>query len=357
MLLAGATAWAQERQAFPLRYQLWWDEGSFWITGMLKKTEPGSAKVPPLPNAQFFAHKFVDGERLFMLVKEGEKFVLYADTDGDNDLTDERPFQLRQRGSAQVFGPIPMRFRVNGNTLLRHLGVRLFLRNDEISLDLLVSCCWRGTMIWRGKPTPVMVIDRNCNGAIDSSDTLWIGEEGQIEWLSATGQIGISGQFWRYRVAPTGEELVMEPISVPTATVRFQGEYLRLFVENESGKWMLEGQGGQMIAPIGEFLLMGVELSRKDERGRLWKLQADATGPAAPKITISPSGTNVDVEPLKVSVIYNPVERDLEFSLEIKTANGMSIGGLWVNEQLPPEPRLQLVANGRVIDEPQFHYG
>lgn len=359
ILLSGATAWAQERQVVPLCYELWWDPHSFVLIGLRQLPAlPEVVKVPSLPNAQFFTHKFVDGERVFILAKEGDEFILYADTDGDNDLTDERPFRLGRRGHESVFGPIPMRFRVNGKTVLRHIGVRLFLFPGAAPLYLLISCLWRGTVLLGDKPTPVAVMDANGDGIIDSDDHLFFGKE--QEWrfpLPTVGHIAINGQFWRYRVAPTGEELVMEPVSVPRATVRFQGERLELIVENKSGRWMLEGQGGQLIAPIGEFQLMRVQLFRKDKQGRLWRLVANAFGPAAPQITFSPSGTTLNIEPLKVGLIYNRNGQELEFSLEVKTANGMAVGDLSVDDKRPPEPRLRLVAGGRVVDEPQFHYG
>jgi hypothetical protein len=82
----------------------------------------------------FFSWKFADGERLFVLAKEGKGFVLYVDTDGDNDLTDEQPFRcsgrsIRWQGwrpyfSRQVrFGPIPIRLRFNDQTITRRFGV------------------------------------------------------------------------------------------------------------------------------------------------------------------------------------------------------------------------------------------
>lgn len=358
VLLSGLTVWAQERQVVPLRYELWWDERSFWAVGRLESTAPGDAKVLTLTEPHFFTGKFADGERLFALVKEDGEFVLYVDTDGDKDLTDERSFRFRQRGWNRVFGPIPMRFRVNGKTVLRHLGITVDLdRNGQPMPEFVISCRWRGTVLWDGKPIPITVVDIDCDGAIGEDDQLIWGEGQEERDLPAVGRIGINGRFVRYRVAPTGEELVIEPMQVPTATVRFQGERLRLMMDGEGGNWMLEGQNGQLLAPIGEFRLMGLELSRKDKQGRLWALRANAFGPAAPKLAISGSGATLTVEPLQISLHYDRKGAEMEFSLDIKTANGMSVSDIMVGEQRPPEPRLKLTANGRVIAEPQFHYG
>jgi len=358
LLLASCTAWAQERQVVPLRYELWWDERRFWGIGM-KETTPGSVKLPKLTEPIFFVNPFTDDNRLFALAKENGEFVLYADTNGNNDLTDERPFRLRQRGWRRVFGPIPMRYRINDKTVIRHIGAEVtVLEGGKVYFSLLVASRWHGTMVWDGKPVSVAVIDQNCDGMIGEDDTLVWDEKGEERHLPTKGQVGINGRFFRYQVAPTGEELVIEPIQVRTAKVKFQGERLILNVEDKSGRWRLEGQKGELIAPVGDFLLVGIEISRKDEQGRVWRLMANAFGPAAPKFAIPKNGATLNFEPLKVNLIYDRKGDEFEFSLDIKTANGMSLRGLTVNHRMPPEPRLRLMTlDGRVVAEPQFHYG
>ena len=84
-------ALGEERQVVPLRCELWELRGEYLDFNRLerKPTAPSDAKLPPLKEPLFFSWKFADGERLFVLAKEGKSFVLYVDTDGDNDLTDE----------------------------------------------------------------------------------------------------------------------------------------------------------------------------------------------------------------------------------------------------------------------------
>jgi len=358
LLLASCTAWAQERQVVPLRYELWWDERSFWGVGA-KETAPGDVKLPKLTEPIFFVNPAADDKRLFALAKENGEFVLYADTNGNNDLTDERPFRLRQRGWRRVFGPIPMRYRINGKTVIRHIGAEVIVLGDgRVYFSLLVASRWHGTLVWDGKSVSVAVIDRNCDGMIGEDDTLVWDEKGEKRHLPTKGQVGINGRFFRYQVAPTGEELVVEPIQVRTAKVKFQGERLILNVEDKSGQWRLEGQKGELIAPVGDFLLVGMEISRGDEQGRIWNLMASAFGPAAPKFAIPETGANLNFEPLQVSLIYDRRGDEFEFSLDIKTANGMSLRGLTVDYMMPPEPKLRLISlDGKVVAEPQFHYG
>jgi hypothetical protein len=359
-LLASCAAWAQERQVVPLRYELWWDERRFWSIGLeQKQTPPKDVKLPQLTKPVFFVWRFADDKCLFALVKEDGEFVLYADTNCNNDLTDERPFRLRQRGGRCVFGPIPMRYRINGKPVIRHIGAEVRTLGDgRVFLYLLVASRWHGTLMWDGKPVSVVVIDSDCNGIINWEDTLILDEGGEERYLSTEGQVGINGRFFRYQVAPTGEELVIEPVQVRTAIVKFQGERLTLNVANESGRWRLEGQNGELIAPVGDFFLVGIEISRKDEQGRIWRLRARAFGPAAPKFAIPETGATLNFEPLQVSIVYDRKGDEFEFSLDIKTANGMSLSGLTVDRRLPPEPRLRLTAlGGKVVAEPQFHYG
>jgi hypothetical protein len=358
LLLASCEAWAQERQVVPLRYELWWDEGRFSLIGM-KQTAPGDVKLPKLVEPLFFVNPFSDDKRLFALAKEGGEFVLYADTNGNNDLTDERPFRLQQIGGRRVFGPIPMRYQINGKTVIRHIGAEVTtLEDGRVFLLLFVASRWHGAFMWDGKPVSISVIDVTCDGRIGEGDSLIWDEGGEKRHLPAEGQVGINGRFFRYQVAPTGEELVIEPIQVRTAIVKFQGERLTLNIEDKSGHWQLEGQNGELIAPVGNFLLVGLEISRKDKQGRIWRLMANAFGPASPKLTIPETGAVLNFEPLQVSLVYDRKGDEFEFSLDIKTANGMSLNGLTVDRRLPPEPRLRLTAlGGKVVAEPQFHYG
>ncbi len=96
-----------------------------------------------------------------------------------------------------------------------------------------------------------------------------------------------------------------------------------------------------------------------DQQGRVWHLSANASGPAAPKLVIPKEGATLpSFEPLQISLLTNKTDEGWEFSLELRTANGMVVRGLRVNEFLPPEPKLRLAtADGKVVDEPQFHFG
>lgn len=352
-------AWSQERQVVPLQYELWWDERVFHGWG-LERTSPGDVKLPSLNNPIFFSHKIGDTERIFAIAKQDGEFILFADTNGNNDLTDERPFSLRQRGYRRVFGPIPMRIQINGRTLIRYIGAEVIaLPNGEIDFRLLAASVWKGKVSWNDKTMPVTIIDANADGLVNQFDLLFVGEEFERRNLPVSGKIGIDGQFFRFHVPPTGEHLVFEPVQVKSAILKFQGEEILLTLEGNDGQWILEGCNGQVVAPVGEFRLMNVTLFRKDEQGRKWQFSAHAFGPAAPKLSIPEAGTTLNFEPMKVSFVWNRKGDELEFSLDIKTENGMSLRNLSFDGfQRPPEPKLRLAApNGKIVAEPQFHYG
>ncbi|MGQ9463830.1 MAG: hypothetical protein ACUVTP_12325 [Candidatus Fervidibacter sp.] len=362
--LGGVLKGQQGQIGVPLRYQLQWDDRNLpfsFYGGLLKPMAPGDAKLPPLSDLQpkFLKGKFVDGERLFVIAKQGDEWLLYADTNGDNDLTDKRPFRGYIDGWYRHFGPTPMRFRVNGKTVLHHIGISQLLESTgAVEFYARQASCRTGNLMWEGKPVTVTVKDSDFDGAITPKDRiLWDDGQEQL-WLPAVGRIGKDGRFFRYEVVPTGERLVIEPLSLPSAPVRYEGDVLKLGLEGEGGEWLMEGKDGQLIAPVGEFRLHEMLLTRRDRQGRLWQLLAFAFGPAAPKLTISPSGTTLNVEPLEISVLAHRKGNEFEFSLEIKTTNEMRVNRLLVDNQRPPEPKLRLAApNGKVIAEPQFHYG
>lgn len=358
MLTICSVTWAQERQIVPLRYELWWDERSSWFVGK-EWTAPGDVKLPSLTNPKFFKSKFGDSERVFAVAEENGEMILLVDTDGDNDLTDERVFRLRQRGYNRVFGPIPMKIRVNGRIVVRHIGVEIErIGSGESTPSLIVASRWKGTVQWNGKPVPVTVLDANADGLVNEYDFLIWGDESEGRRLPVSGRLGVDGRFFRFHVPPTGENLLVEPIQVKSAVVQAKGDEISLVLEGKDGQWILDGRNGKVLAPVGEFRLVDITLTRKDSQGRDWKLNASAYGPAAPKLNITESGASLEIEPLKVELIYNRKGDEFEFSLDIKTANGMSLRGLIVGRQLPPEPKLQLKApDGKVIAEPQFHYG
>jgi hypothetical protein len=103
---------------------------------------------------------------------------------------------------------------------------------------------------------------------------IWLVDQKGPRFLPPIGQIGIKGHFFRYHVEPTGKELVIEPVQVRAASLRFHGEQLQVSVFNENEEWWLEGEGGELKAPVGSFRLGMVNLSRKDAQGRLWMLLA-----------------------------------------------------------------------------------
>ncbi len=360
MLLLCSVALAQEQQVVPLRYELWWSEREFRFVGRLEPTAPGEAKLPPLTEPKFFTCEFGGSKRLFVLAKQDGDWALYVDTNGNNDLTDEKPFKLRQRGHNRVFGPIPMKVQVNGRTLIRYVGAEVTTATDgSIRLYLLVASRWKGSLQWGGKTVTVTIVDEDGDGLVSEDDVLlWDDGTGQRR-LPVWGRLGVDGHFFHFRVAPTGEQLVIEPIQVKSAVVKVQGDNVSLILEDNDGQWILEGQNGKVSAPVGEFRLVSVTLSREDGQGRKWQLRANAFGPTAPKLFVPESGTALNLEPLKVSLIWNRKGNEMEFSLDIKTVNGMSISDLrFEGFQRPPEPKLRLVAaSGKVIDEPKFHYG
>jgi hypothetical protein len=103
---------------------------------------------------------------------------------------------------------------------------------------------------------------------------IWLVDQKGPRFLPPIGQIGIKGHFFRYHVEPTGKELVIEPVQVRATSLRFHGEQLQVSMVNEREGWWLEGEGGELKAPVGSFRLGMVNLSRKDAQGRLWMLLA-----------------------------------------------------------------------------------
>lgn len=380
LLVLCSIAWTQEQQVISLRYEVGWSEKGLWgfmlgVPRLAESAKLENVKLPSVSNVSLFAAKFVDGKRFFAVTKRQNKLVLYADTNGNNNLTDERPFEMsRQNSNAMVAGPIPMRIKLNGKTVTRHVGAMFIEIKDKrvplrSLLFLFAANRWTGKLFWEGKQIPVTVIDKNCDGVISEDDSLILGSavtkgspilltDFKEKRLPARGQVGINGKFFRFEVSPDGEKLICEPLKVQTATVKFDGEQLMLIVEGGGKKWLLEGKEGKLITPIGEFQLLKVNLTRKDKQRQLWMVEANAFGPAAPRFSIPDSGTMLDIEPLKLSLHYAQKGDQCEFSLDIKTANGMSVNMLLAKGRLPPEPKLRLSSlDGKIVAESKFHYG
>ncbi len=207
-----------------------------------------------------------------------------------------------------------------------------------------------------GERKIVTVVDNDTNGAIDIGDAVFLGE--RERQFPVGSHIVLGGKFYRCQVTPTGEQLTFELIETPKGQIRFNGEQAFVTLEGDDGIWILEGQGGTMLAPVGEFRITAVSVTCKDAQGHLWRLSANAFGPTAPKLRITEDGIPLNLEPLKISLVWNRKGSEFEFSLDIKTANGMSVSNLMVNDERPPEPKLRLIGpDGKVIAEPQFHYG
>lgn len=197
ILLLCGVAWAQERQVVPLRYELWWDERSFWYVGRFEPTAPGEAKLPPLTEPKFFTCEFGGSKQLFVLAKQDGDWMIYVDTNGNNDLTEEKPLQPRQQGRYRVFGPIPMKVQVNGRTLIRYVGARVMTALDgSVRLYLLVASQWKGNLQWDSKTVPVTVVDSDADGLVGEDDILLLGTEAEQRRFPVSAQLGIEGRFF-----------------------------------------------------------------------------------------------------------------------------------------------------------------
>ncbi len=308
--------------------------------------------------------------------------LLYADTNNNEDLADERPIRAIYLRDAFAFGPIPLHIEVNGKRQLYHAMVKMGQMGPS-ACRLNSACYTLGTMSLNGKRYPVALVDENANGLFNempdlersdqfTGDLLLIDFNGNGQFdqeypvsdevLAGAARFMLGGKLYRVQKRADGLAITVTPDNTPLVEVRSDFAQFRLSLINELGVLSVHATTGVAQVPAGRYGVLSWVVQKRDESGRLWQVQGgyNATMPKPPSLEVKP-GAPVRFglsSPLKAGVQVDRIGEDYLFTLLFTTAAGEQISDLTVDDSRPPQPILRLLdADGKELAVLKFEYG
>ncbi len=291
---------ARAGAAFPLEYKEFvnaqdpvaWMCGK-WL-GMAPVSSLRTGRLPEGVSLKSVPYLFVanlGGKDIRMLLERDHSPPrLYPDTDGDGDLSNEKPY-LPVVSTAQnlEFGPISFPGRESGNTA----SVRVWIRAFRFG-KVYPAGFWTGEPRLGEDSYRIAIADSDLDGRYDglfsptshninsqAFDYFAIDlnhdgefqpvESGELFPLSKT--IQVKGACYSVEIAPDGSKIGLEKAEPEFGSLDLGGSDAALLLWSDSGAHRLSGSGGRWQAPAGAYRLISLELNRKDETGATWTLR------------------------------------------------------------------------------------
>ncbi len=335
---------------------------------------------------------------LLMAVDPDEKPRLYADTDFDGDLSDEKAVPVlpaENKGTSRPagrhhFGPIALaaadakgnaaakmtaEWRQPGFVFLRPAGclsgkVRLAGKEHRVVL-IDGSCNGRCNDTWSPSGEPmtswmgdfdIIAVDRNGNGTFDlprggpSAKAL---KEMEVQPL--TKALRIEETYYEVNVAADGSKIRLAKLPSECGTLDLGSKGLELMVLCDAGFDYLELPDGKTEVRTGEYMAILSFLSRTDAKGATWKLSGGRGSGKLVKFEIQKGKTlKIKAGPplvLKTDVIKQPGTVSIGFSA-VGQAGEAYAGGAEKDGKRPDAPTLKILdEKGKVLAEGAFKYG
>jgi tetratricopeptide (TPR) repeat protein len=145
----------------------------------------------------------------------------------------------------------------------------------------------------------------------------------------------------------------------PCGQVRSQADRFQMVLASADRVLRVQTDKNQAQVPVGSYQVLQATLTRKDDRGRQWELQAaggesrEAVKVVAGKTTELPIGF-----PVQAQAVSQVRGRTVNFSLQMTEATGLPVSSIMVNGARPPAPKLRIKQeNGREVGLYAFQYG
>lgn len=313
-----SSAWAQG--VFPLEYEELKDSshpllmmsGGFY--GPYPVKPPGLKGVPKdlSQKASYFIIRLGKGPLTFALEPGGEP-KLYADTDADGDLSDEKPFVAvaaaqRRRGLGQAFkglfgsstpeevrfGPIAVRVATEKGEAVTEVRVEAReLSPGRYYLRVYPAGLRCGKVQLGDRSYQVAIADTDFNGRYDgcfSADSYplydWFGidlnRNGEFdpgglasqEVLPLPKVIRTGDGWYDLEPAPDGSSIRVAEVEPRFGTLDVGTQDIELELWSSTGPHSLKGAEAPWELPVGDYMARGVTLRHKDEQGAEWTLSS-----------------------------------------------------------------------------------
>ncbi len=362
-----------------------------------ERTRPTQLKGTPeglLGSVYYFAAD-LGKRKLLMAMASVDPPKLYADTDFDNDLSDEKAFEgkiqkpnpkgpsFRRRQTVFQFGPIPLARRDDEKGQRTKIVVRWYRGQSYV---YLFPTEFRTGKVRLGKRScKVVLIDGDLDGRYNSvfagmspsgqrtprPDFLGIdldqnGEfanSGMDSWEQRplTRMIELDGRYYNLTASPDGAKLRIAKATPKMGTLAMQDRDLQALLMCDSGYVCIRGSEGKMNVPVGKYRAVYGFLSRTDEEGAKWTLTC---GRGMGKLTdfevregqVLKFNAGAPIA-LKADVRKRGSTVSIGFSA-VGQAGENYAGGAQKDGKRPPPPKLKILdEKGKVLSQGTFEYG
>ncbi|MFQ6130416.1 MAG: hypothetical protein ACE5R4_00105 [Armatimonadota bacterium] len=343
---------------------------------------------------------------------------LYFDSDGDNDLTDERPLGGRPVVSDSdatvprymVFPATAIGAVLEGKRLPYHIRIaaprrypmrllRSFSGAIEVPAYAVSSCYYEGRIRLGGRAVRVAVLDANSDGRFDArgylpeggayptrGDTLIVSERagrpirpykaGADERQMLGRYLAFGGEYYQIQVAPGGTPVGVYAEKAKVGVIAASQADADVRLANADGVLDLRVDTEGVRVPAGSYHMLSCALRRTDGDDREWALACRPASSEATTVEVT-AGATAPIPagpPLLWSLAVDTEQRvavggtvapggegtapAVGLSLRLAAQGGMRVTGITVNGKRPSEPKLRIKdATGKVVHEAAFHYG
>ncbi len=212
--------------------------------------------------------------------KNGAHDLLYIDSNGDGNLSDEEATRAyRSEGEHAYFGPVKVVFQTEDGPVIYHLNFRLCDHGRAI-LYASSGGWYEGPITVGGEQKHCVLIDYNANGVFNDksedfsqSDRIRIGKKDERGSVFVGNYIEIDGKLYRPEIGRDGanialavaEDVIFGNIQLPESIKEFAAG-------GENGQFSIKLEKGSGKLPVGKYRIHHWSTERKGDKGNTWKL-------------------------------------------------------------------------------------
>jgi len=213
--------------------------------------------------------------------KDGRYDSVYVDSDADNSLADESPYQMyRQEQRETYFGPIKVVFQGEDGPITYHLNIQLYDYQGNRYLYIRSAGWYEGGITVAGEQKHCILIDQNVNGTFNdkslnasSADRIRIGKKDSRDTRFVGNYIEVDGVLYTTEIARDGAYIKLAKAEdVTFGTVRVPEVITDLAAGGENGLFILKPKDGVARLPVGKYRVDYWRIERKDDKGSNWAL-------------------------------------------------------------------------------------
>ena len=382
---------------FPLKYQDLDSPAEPAPLEMANKYVGGTVEKPPAVVAgpagatqavMYFGLPLGDGTRWFAVVAANPP-KLYADTNGNNNLSDEKAVDGAgpdpERGGMISFGPVTLTVGEKAPVRVRAMAPRAPPGGEPVPFLLVLPAGGMvGDITLGGQAYRAMLVDGNLNGrygdtfsglsnlSLGAADFLAIdlNQNGRfdmpdfesaaaIETSPLTSGIKVGGAYYRIQVPADGSQIQAEKVEPAFGTLAVDVPGLSFLTLSDFGFQRIGPVDGKASLAAGKYTVLQMTLTQRDEAGAEWTLTG-RSGKEDPLQILPDQTLQLQIgPPLKARIEVGQTEGTASMTFSLVGRGGeVYAGGAMKDGKRQPAPKLEILdESGKVLATGTFEYG